>query len=89
MKNSSIGRRPRAWKTATGWEVRVLDGAGSVQSHGAAFRAGHGAEQRGVIINGFDAVEQRAGAGYGRCRNSMVAGIPADHPGQSGAMALR
>ncbi len=44
-----------------GWEVRVLDGAGSVQSRTAAFGQAMALNPAGIIINGFDAVEQQAG----------------------------
>ena len=43
-----------------GWEVRVLDGAGSVQGRTAAFGQAMALKPDGIIINGFDAVEQQA-----------------------------
>ena len=43
-----------------GWEVRVLDGAGSVQGRTAAFGQAIALQPDGIIINGFDAVEQQA-----------------------------
>ncbi|MBI1418081.1 MAG: substrate-binding domain-containing protein [Limimaricola sp.] len=43
-----------------GWTVRVLDGAGSVQSRTAAFGQAMALQPDGIIINGFDAVEQQA-----------------------------
>jgi len=45
---------------AIGWEVRVLDGAGSVQGRTAAFGQAIALQPDGIIINGFDAVEQQA-----------------------------
>jgi len=45
---------------AIGWEVRVLDGAGSVQGRTAAFGQAIALKPDGIIINGFDAVEQQA-----------------------------
>lgn len=44
-----------------GWTVRVLDGAGSVQGRTAAFGQAIALKPDGLIINGFDAVEQQAG----------------------------
>ena len=43
-----------------GWEVTVLDGAGSVQARAAAFGQALALSPDGIIINGFDAVEQQA-----------------------------
>ena len=43
-----------------GWEVRVLDGAGSIQGRTAAIGQALALQPDGVIINGFDAVEQQA-----------------------------
>lgn len=43
-----------------GWEVRVLDGAGSVQGRTAAFGQAIALQPDGIIVNGFDAVEQQA-----------------------------
>ncbi len=43
-----------------GWTVRVLDGAGSVQGRTAAFGQAIALQPDGLIVNGFDAVEQQA-----------------------------
>lgn len=43
-----------------GWEVRVLDGAGSVQGRTGAIGQAMALQPDGIIINGFDAVEQQA-----------------------------
>ena len=43
-----------------GWQVRVLDGAGSVQGRTAAFGQAMALKPDGIVINGFDAVEQQA-----------------------------
>ena len=43
-----------------GWTVRVLDGAGSVQGRTAAFGQAMALQPNGIVINGFDAVEQQA-----------------------------
>ena len=43
-----------------GWEVRLLDGAGSVQSRAASFGQGLALKPAGIIIVGFDSVEQQA-----------------------------
>ncbi|WP_179379382.1 substrate-binding domain-containing protein [Jannaschia marina] len=43
-----------------GWEVRVLDGAGSVQGRTAAIGQAVALQPDGIVINGFDAVEQQA-----------------------------
>ncbi|MEM9551729.1 MAG: substrate-binding domain-containing protein [Pseudomonadota bacterium] len=45
---------------AIGWDVRVLDGAGSIQGRTAAFGQALALKPSGIIINGFDAVEQQA-----------------------------
>ena len=54
-----------------GWEVRVLDGAGSIQGRTAAFGQALALQPSGIIINGFDAVEQQAALGQAK-----EAGIP-------------
>jgi len=43
-----------------GWTVRVLDGAGSIQGRTAAFGQAMALQPDGIVINGFDAVEQQA-----------------------------
>lgn len=43
-----------------GWEVRVLDGAGSIQGRTAAIGQALALKPDGLIVNGFDAVEQQA-----------------------------
>ncbi|MFK7869811.1 MAG: substrate-binding domain-containing protein [Roseobacter sp.] len=43
-----------------GWDVRVLDGAGSIQGRTAAIGQALALKADGIIINGFDAVEQQA-----------------------------
>jgi ribose transport system substrate-binding protein len=43
---------------AIGWDVKVLDGAGSVNGRTAAFGQAMALNPAGIIINGFDAVEQ-------------------------------
>ena len=45
---------------AIGWDVRVLDGAGSIQGRTGAIGQAMALQPDGVIINGFDAVEQQA-----------------------------
>ena len=40
-----------------GWEVKVLDGAGSVQSRSAAVGQALALNPAGIVINGFDAAE--------------------------------
>lgn len=45
---------------AIGWEVRVLDGAGSIQGRTAAIGQAMALQPDGIVINGFDAVEQQA-----------------------------
>ncbi len=44
----------------TGWEVRVIDGAGSVQGRTAAIGQALALQPAGIVINGFDATEQQA-----------------------------
>lgn len=43
-----------------GWDVRVLDGAGSIQGRTGAIGQAMALLPDGIIINGFDAVEQQA-----------------------------
>jgi ribose transport system substrate-binding protein len=43
-----------------GWTVKVLDGAGSVQSRSAAVGQALALNPDGLVINGFDAAEQQA-----------------------------
>jgi ribose transport system substrate-binding protein len=43
-----------------GWTVRVIDGAGSVQGRTAAVGQALALQPSGIVINGFDAVEQQA-----------------------------
>ena len=54
-----------------GWEVRVLDGAGSIQGRAGAIGQALALKPDGIIINGFDAVEQQAALS-----NVADAGIP-------------
>ena len=54
-----------------GWDVRVLDGAGSVSGRTAAIGQALALQPNGLIINGFDAVEQQAAL-----EGVVQAGIP-------------
>ena len=45
---------------AIGWELRILDGAGSIQGRTAAIGQALALQPDGIVINGFDAVEQQA-----------------------------
>lgn len=54
-----------------GWDVRVLDGAGSVQGRTGAIGQALALQPDGLIINGFDAVEQQAAL-----EGVAAAGIP-------------
>lgn len=54
-----------------GWDVRVLDGAGSIQGRTAAFGQAMALQPDGIIVNGFDAVEQQAAL-----EGVVAAGIP-------------
>ena len=54
-----------------GWEVRVLDGAGTISGRTAAFGQAMALQPDGIVINGFDAVEQQTGMAQAR-----EAGIP-------------
>ncbi len=63
MKNGGILGVTNGVKEAAakiGWTVRVLDGAGSVQGRTAAFGQAMALKPDGIVINGFDAVEQQA-----------------------------
>ena len=46
---------------AIGWEVRVLDGAGSISGRTAAFGQALALKPDGIVINGFDSKEQAQG----------------------------
>lgn len=54
-----------------GWDVKVLDGAGSVQARARAFGQAFALQPDGIIINGFDTVEQQAAL-----EQAQEAGIP-------------
>ena len=54
-----------------GWEVRVLDGAGSIQGRTAAIGQALALQADGIVLNGFDAVEQQAAL-----EGVVEAGIP-------------
>jgi ribose transport system substrate-binding protein len=54
-----------------GWDVRVIDGAGSIQGRTAAFGQALALQPAGIVINGFDAVEQQAAL-----EQVKAAGIP-------------
>ncbi len=57
-----------------GWEVRVLDGAGSIQGRTAAIGQALALQPDGIVINGFDAVEQQAALeGVATAKIPMVA----------------
>ena len=56
---------------AIGWGVRVLDGAGSIQGRTAAIGQALALQADGIIVNGFDAVEQQAAL-----EGVTAAGIP-------------
>ena len=56
---------------AIGWTVKVIDGAGSVQQRTAAFDQAMALKPDGIIINGFDAQEQKVGM-----QTAKDAGIP-------------
>lgn len=43
-----------------GWQVRVLDGAGSIQGRTGAIGQALALQPDGIVINGFDAIEQQA-----------------------------
>ena len=44
-----------------GWDVRVIDGQGSVSGRTAAFNQAITLKPDGLVINGFDAIEQKPG----------------------------
>ncbi|KQT54978.1 sugar ABC transporter substrate-binding protein [Aureimonas sp. Leaf454] len=46
---------------AAGWTVRTIDGAGSISGRTAAVGQGIALNPSGIVIAGFDAVEQQAG----------------------------
>ena len=54
-----------------GWNVRVLDGAGSISGRTSAFGQALALKPDGIVINGFDAVEQKPGM-----EAAAAAGIP-------------
>ena len=56
---------------AVGWKVTVLDGAGSIGGRTAAFGQAMALQPDGIIINGFDVVEQKPAM-----EQAKAAGIP-------------
>jgi len=56
---------------AIGWEVKVIDGAGSIGGRTAAFGQAMALKPNGIVINGFDAVEQAPAL-----EQAKAAGIP-------------
>ena len=54
-----------------GWNMRLLDGAGSIQGRTAAIGQALALQPDGIVINGFDAVEQQAAL-----EEVVAAGIP-------------
>lgn len=56
---------------SVGWNVKVLDGAGSISGRTAAFGQAMALQPDGIIINGFDAVEQKPAM-----EEAKAAGIP-------------
>ncbi len=74
MKNGGILGVTKGVEEAAaviGWDVTVLDGAGSVQARAAAFGQALALNPNGIVINGFDAVEQQAAL-----EQAKAAGIP-------------
>lgn len=64
MKNGGILNVANGIEEAAkviGWEVRVLDGAGSISGRTAAFNQAMALSPDGIAIKGFDAVEQKVG----------------------------
>jgi ribose transport system substrate-binding protein len=59
-RHSRRDQRRRGSRGAIGWDVRVLDGGGSIQGRTAAIGQALALKPDGIIINGFDAVEQQA-----------------------------
>ncbi|MER8377402.1 substrate-binding domain-containing protein [Mesorhizobium sp. M1338] len=56
---------------AIGWEVKVIDGAGSIGGRTAAFGQAMALKPNGIVINGFDAIEQAPAL-----EQAKAAGIP-------------
>ena len=56
---------------AIGWDFRVIDGAGSVSGRTSAFSQALALNPNGIIIDGFDPVEQQVGVDAAK-----AAGIP-------------
>jgi len=74
MKNGGILGATTGMKeaaAAVGWEMRVLDGAGSVSGRTPAFGQALALKPVGIIVNGFDSREQAIGM-----KSAADAGIP-------------
>ena len=74
MKNGGILGATNGIEEAAesiGWEVRVIDGAGSVSGRTAAFGQALALKPDGIIINGFDRLEQAQGM-----QQATESGIP-------------
>lgn len=74
MKNGGILGVTKGIEAAgevVGWEIRTLDGAGSISGRTAAFGQAMALKPDAIVINGFDAVEQKPGL-----ESAKKAGIP-------------
>jgi ribose transport system substrate-binding protein len=74
MKNGGIlgvSKGVEEAAAALGWTVKTLDGAGSIGGRTAAFGQALALKPDGIIINGFDAVEQKPAM-----EEAKAAGIP-------------
>jgi ribose transport system substrate-binding protein len=60
--------------TALGWDVRVIDGQGSVQGRTTAFGQALALKPDGIILGGFDAKEQATGLQAAAKQNIPVVG---------------
>ncbi len=74
LKNGGILGVTKGVEQATkviGWDIRVLDGAGSIQGRTGAIGQALALKPDGIVINGFDAVEQQTALA-----SVVSAGIP-------------
>jgi ribose transport system substrate-binding protein len=74
MKNGGILGVTEGFQEAAkvvGWHVRVIDGAGTVSGRTSAFSQALALKPDGIVIEGFDPIEQRPGL-----QAAQSAGIP-------------
>ena len=86
MKNGGTEGVSRGVKEAAkviGWTLRVIDGQGEISGRTAALNQAIALKPDGIVVGGFDAIEQNAGArpASRRPASRSWAGTPTIEPG--------